>query len=73
MSETKTEPSPNTTPAGSNAAPRQSFITPEMIEKNPVLAAAGMFADDPYWLELIAEIKKERARQRRRERRELSK
>ncbi len=49
-----------------DVSPRPSFITPEMIEKNPALAAAGMFADNPYFDELIEEIKKERARQRRR-------
>jgi|GEM_PF-4955701 hypothetical protein len=48
-----------------------SFITPEMIENTPILATAGMFANDPYWKELMVEIKKERAKQRRRERRRL--
>ena len=53
-----------------DAPHRPSFITPEMIEKNPALAAAGLFAGDPYWEELMAEIKKERVRQRRREARQ---
>ena len=53
--------------------PRASFVTPEMIKKNPALAAAGMFADSPYFEELVEEIKKERARQRRRDRKEFPK
>ena len=66
MSE-KTDPTPASDTVAPDASPRPSFITPEMIEKNPVLAAAGMFAGDPYWKELMAEIKRERARQRRRD------
>ncbi len=45
--------------------PRPSFITPEMIEKNPVLEAAGLFAGDPLWQELREEIKRNRERDRR--------
>jgi hypothetical protein len=48
--------------------PRKSFITPEMIKKNPVLAA-GVFAGDPAWDEIIGEINKHRERKRRREQR----
>lgn len=56
-----------------DAPRRPSFITPEMIEKNPALAAAGLFAGDPLFDELVKEIKKERERQRRRERRQETK
>ena len=45
-------------------SPRPSFITPEMIEKNPVLEAAGLFAGDPLWQELREEIKRNRERGR---------
>ena len=66
MSET-TDPAPISDTATPDTSHRPSFITPKMIEKNPVLAVAGMFAGDPYWEELMVEIKKERARQRRRD------
>ena len=66
---TSTAPKENeTTPAETIQQP--SFITPEMIETKPVLEAAGAFAEEPYWVELMAEIKKERVRQRRREARQ---
>ena len=70
LTETST-PSPDMTV--SDAPPRPSFITPEMIEKNPVLAAAGIFAGDTLFEEVMKKIKKERERQRRRERRDLAK
>ena len=62
MTETTTEqtletPRPET-------PPRDSFITPEMIAKNPVLAAAGSFAGDPLWQEVREEIKRNRERDR---------
>lgn len=41
-------------------AHRPSFITPEMIEKNPALEVAGLFADAPLWQELREEIRKNR-------------
>ncbi|MCX6366914.1 MAG: hypothetical protein NTX57_09410 [Armatimonadetes bacterium] len=41
-----------------------------MIEAKPVLEVAGAFSEEPYWVELMAEIKKERVRQRRREARQ---
>ena len=44
--------------------PRDSFITPEMIAKNPVLAAAGLFAGDPLWQEVREDIKRHRERVR---------
>ena len=44
--------------------PRRSFITPEMIAKNPILAAAGAFAGDPLWAEVREEIKRNRERDR---------
>lgn len=44
--------------------PRDSFITPEMIARNPVLAAAGSFAGDPLWQEVREEIKRNRERDR---------
>lgn len=57
---TTTEQSPDTprpdTPLGT------SFLTPEMIAKNSVLAAAGSFAGDPLWQELREEIKRNRER-----------
>ena len=45
----------------SEASP-SSFLTPEMIEENPVLEAAGLFAGDPLWQELREEIKRNRKR-----------
>ena len=76
MTETHTNrtqtPSLDTPPADSS--PHQSsFITPEMIEKNPILAAAGIFAGDTLFDEVIKEIEKERARAIRRERRRVAK
>jgi hypothetical protein len=47
--------------------PRPSFLTPEMIEKNPVLEAAGLFAGDPLWQELRKEIKRNRKRDQQNE------
>lgn len=47
-----------------DAPHRPSFITPEMIKKNPALAAAGLFAGDPLWLELREEIRRNRERDR---------
>ena len=44
---------------------RPVFITPEMIERNPLLKHAGVFANDPLWDEVIAAIKRNRMRQRR--------
>ena len=41
---------------------RPSFLTPEMIAKNPALEAAGLFAGDPLWQELREEIKRNRER-----------
>ncbi|MBC8139449.1 MAG: hypothetical protein H8F28_26525 [Fibrella sp.] len=73
MSETSEAVAQSTDTRTADASPRPSFITPEMIEKNPALAAAGMFADSPYFDELVKEIKKERARQQRRDRKEFSK
>jgi hypothetical protein len=66
---TRTTETATLTPAETVSATSDhpTFVTPEMIEKNPVLAAAGTFAGDPYWRELMAEIKRGRARQRRRE------
>lgn len=46
------------------ASPRASFITPEMIAKNPILGAAGLFAGDPLWQEVREEIKRYRELQR---------
>jgi hypothetical protein len=66
---TSTAPKENET-STAEAIQQPSFITPEMIEAKPVLEAAGAFAEEPYWVELMAEIKKERARQRRREARQ---
>ena len=43
---------------------RPSFITPEMIEKNPALGAAGLFAGDLLWRELREEIQRNRERDR---------
>ncbi len=47
-----------------DALRRPSFITPEMITKNPALEAAGLFAGDPLWLELREEIRRNRERDR---------
>ncbi len=47
-----------------DAPHRPSFITPEMIAKNPALEAAGLFAGDPLWLELREEIQRNRERDR---------
>lgn len=41
---------------------RPSFVTPEMIEKNPILGVAGIFAGDPAWQEILEEIKRNRER-----------
>ena len=49
-----------TTEETPETSPRPSFITPEMIEKNPLLGAAGVFAGDPVWQELREEIKRNR-------------
>jgi hypothetical protein len=57
----------------SGRASRVTPITSEMIEENPVLAAAGIFADDPVFDELILEIKKVQEQERRRSRKEFSK
>jgi hypothetical protein len=57
----------------SGRASRVTPITSEMIKENPVLAAAGIFADDPVFDELILEIKKVQERERRRSRKEFSK
>ena len=35
-----------------------SFITPEMVEANPVLEVAGLFAGDPLWKELRQEVQR---------------
>ena len=69
--ETQTQ-SPDAPPTESTPR-RPSFITPEMIERQPILAVAGIFAGDSYFDLLVQEIKKERARARRRERREMTK
>ncbi len=42
----------------------ETFITPEMIEHNPVLAASGLFAGDPFWQEVREEIERNREHQR---------
>ncbi len=47
-----------------DAPRRPSFITPEMIEKNPALAAAGLFVGDPLRLQLREEIRRNRERDR---------
>ncbi len=60
---TETEQTPDATRPDTPTR-RISFITPEMIEKNPVLAAAGLFAGDPLWQELREEIKRNRERDR---------
>jgi len=64
---------PPVTPEVPAASERSSFITPEMIARNPALAAAGMFAGDPLFDIVVAEIKKERQRQRRRDSRRAAK
>ena len=48
-------------------APRPSFITPEMIKKNPLLEVAGIFAGDPMWQEVREEIKRNRERDQQNE------
>lgn len=40
--------------------PRPSFITPEMIKKNPLLEVAGIFAGEPWWQEVREEIQHNR-------------
>ncbi len=62
MTETTTEQTLET--PRPEASPRASFITPEMIARNPVLAAAGSFAGDPLWQEVREEIKRNRERDR---------
>ena len=49
--------------------PRPSFLTPEMIKKNPILEVAGVFAGDPMWQEIREEIQRNRERDRREEER----
>jgi len=68
MEPTPTEPNEKPTPAH-----RPAFVTPEMIEQNPLLKHAGVFAGNPIWDDVIAEIKKNRVRERRRVRRTVSK
>jgi len=46
---------------------RPSFLTPEMIERNPVLEVAGLFAGNPLWEELREEIKRNRERDQQNE------
>ena len=48
-------------------SPRSLFLTSEMIEKNPVLEVAGLFAGDPLWQELREEIKCNRERDQQNE------
>ena len=62
---TMTTQTPDTTQ--SETSPRPSFLTPEMIEKNPVLEVAGLFAGDPLWQELREEIKRNREHDQQRE------
>ena len=62
MADTTTEQTSDT--PRPDTPPRVSFITPEMIAKNPALAAAGLFAGDPLWQEVREEIKRNRKRDR---------
>ena len=58
MAETTIKQTPETPQP--ETSPRDSFITPEMIARNPVLAAAGSFAGNPLWQEVREEIKRNR-------------
>jgi hypothetical protein len=52
-------------PIQSETPTRPSFLTLEMIEKNPVLEVAGLFAGDPLWQELREEIIRNREQDQR--------